>query len=513
MGVDVDVVVVGSGLNGAWAAKVLAEEGLDVLVLEAGPELDFGRDVGPAATSPGGPPATDEARARHPAASALMSFHRANAHLFADERAYPMTAPDDAPFNWIRSRQVGGRGVLWARVALRMSDHEFFASRSDGLPGVWPFGHDELAEHYAAVETRHGVLGTAGGGPALPDNVFAGPAELSPAEAHLAELVAARWPARRVIPRRVIPTAGDATPWPPFTPQGSVLGDALASGRVTVRPGTVASRVEPSADGREVTVRHLASEGGAEGAVRARAVVLAASTIESVRLLLLSSSPAHPGGLGNARDLLGRGLMDHVGLRLVGTLPAAFADAPPVAGGGYVPRFTNVPGGESTDFARGYGIIVNLQPPARRDLAVLATSGEMLPYASNRVTLDPAVRDALGLPAPHVACRLGDNELRMVEHQRATLRELADALGVQVLAFDGPLPPGTMIHECGGAPMGDSPDRSVTDPWGRVWEAPRVVVSDGACWPSGGYQNPTLTMLAATRRSALRLAGDLRAAG
>ena len=82
MGVDVDVVVVGSGLNGAWAAKVLAEEGLDVLC-SSGARARLRRDVGPAATSPG----ARDGRARAPPRPALMSFHRAK----------PTCSPTNAP--------------------------------------------------------------------------------------------------------------------------------------------------------------------------------------------------------------------------------------------------------------------------------------------------------------------------------------------------------------------------------------------------------------------------------
>ena len=257
------------------------------------------------------------------------------------------------PLQLIRSRQVGAR--CSGRASRSAADHEP-SPRAATAPGRVFFGHDELAEHYAAVETRHGCSGRRGG---LLRTTLPPPGELA-GRGPPRGAVAARWPARRVIPRRVIPRRRRHA-LAALHLQGSVLGEP--SRRVADRPawdGGLARRTER---GR---ARGDGAPPGRRGRGRSRAcaaVVLAASTIESVRLLQLvvARTPRRAGKRERPRSRP----HDHVGLRLVGTLPAAFADAPPVAEAGR-PRFTNVPGGESTDFARGYGIIVNLQPPARR---------------------------------------------------------------------------------------------------------------------------------------------------
>jgi choline dehydrogenase-like flavoprotein len=58
--------------------------------------------------------------------------------------------------------------------------------------------------------------------------------------------------------------------------------------------------------------------------------------------------------------------------------------------------------------------------------------------------------------------------------------------------------------------MGSDPATSVLDPWGRCWDAPRVVVADAACFPSGCSQNITLTIMALTARACERLASEHR---
>ena len=80
---------------------------------------------------------------------------------------------------------------------------------------------------------------------------------------------------------------------------------------------------------------------------------------------------------------------------------------------------------------------------------------------------------------------------------------MAPLLRNAVAAQDDAPPPGYYIHEVGGAPMGATEDHSVVDAWNRLWRCPNVLVVDGACWPSSGWQSPTLTMMAIARRACL----------
>ena len=75
--------------------------------------------------------------------------------------------------------------------------------------------------------------------------------------------------------------------------------------------------------------------------------------------------------------------------------------------------------------------------------------------------------------------------------------------GAAAVQDDAP-PPGYYIHEVGGAAMGHEENTSVVDRWNRLWRGPNVLVVDGACWPSSGWQSPTLTMMAITRRACLQ---------
>ena len=126
----------------------------------------------------------------------------------------------------------------------------------------------------------------------------------------------------------------------------------------------------------------------------------------------------------------------------------------------------------------------------------------MLPRPDNRVTLDPKRCDAWGIPALHIDCSHSDAELLRADDQISALRELAEVAGVAITHIaKAPAVPGTAHHECGTARMGSDPATSVLDPFNECWEARGLYVTDAACFPSQGAQNPTLTILAITARA------------
>ena len=127
---------------------------------------------------------------------------------------------------------------------------------------------------------------------------------------------------------------------------------------------------------------------------------------------------------------------------------------------------------------------------------------EMLPQPENRVTLDPGHRDAWGIPVLRIDCAHSNKELTRAHEQIAMLRELAELAGVTLDQIDATAqPPGIAVHESGTARMGRSSESSVLDRHNQCWEAQGLYVTDGACFPSQGSQNPTLTILALTARA------------
>lgn len=515
-----DAVIVGLGAAGCWAAKELAERGLRVAALEAGDLLED-RDL------PRRVPRAGYARRmlqfRRYVQARSISFHPRVSHLYVDDLRHPYSTRGGDPFLWIRGRQVGGRLHTWARMALRLGPRDFTRAREDDHGAPWPIRYPDLAPYYDRVEEFYGLRGGRDGLEDLPDGRVSREVELSPAAVRFAERVRARRPGRRVIAPRVLETSIGPLPEP--------LRAALEHGRVDLKPGSAVARVlTDRGGGRAVGVEVVNARTRERSIYAADLVVLCASAIETVRILFNSRCAAHPRGLGNTHDQLGRHVMDHNLVVATGRTPAEYRDllsaaqrarehAPLDLGAEldfYLPDVAATL--EERDFVRGFGV----QGRLSADTWGMAAFGEMLPHADNRVT--PARgRDALGIPTVNIRVRRGPNERAMIAAQKRELRALAADAGLPLAM---PLPAllrgllwravgpevgvmhlGVAIHEAGGARMGDDPTASVTDARNRLWDVPNVLVTDASCFPSTGYQNPTLTIMAVTARACALAAG------
>jgi choline dehydrogenase-like flavoprotein len=530
-----DAIVVGAGATGGVAAKVLAQRGLSVLVLDAGPQLT--PDVVASSSLIQGVRRLVNLATRKQSYQALHpGYWKANPKLFVNEQENPYSTPEDRPFYWIRGRQVGGRSLTWGGITLRLSDYEFKAASYDGYGQDWPINHSDLALYYDELERFFQVKGNCDGLPQLPDGHYSAPSELTPAEACLQELVSQHFPDRKLIASRGFPLhrPSPEQPWPRSSSLGSSLRDALATGRVTVLPNAVVSNLTFDLASRQAQgVEYVHRIDKTHHEVRGSLVIMCASTIETVRILLHSTEHYQPGGLANQSDLLGRNLMDHVSTMQFFTLPhfPQLQKSFDLSGcdSFYIPRFTNLQE-KQEDFLRGYGLwggVQRVDVPAlfRKTgsgaIGFLVGCGEVLPQAENRVQLSTDQVDAWGIPTAHIDFRWSGNERQMLDHMQRQIRELVELAGGHCLRLSELLRapfmarmlgaieersmlsarPGYYIHEVGGAPMGTSPDNSVVNPFNQCWDAPNVLVVDGACWPTSGWQNPTLTEMAITARA------------
>lgn len=546
-----DAIVVGSGIAGGWAAKELSEKGLRTLCLEAGrpidPAIDYVEHV-PAYERPfRGMGDRRHLERYQPVQRRCYACDEWSGKFFVNDLEHPYTTPDDKPFAWIRGRQVGGRSIMWGRQCYRWSDLDFEANAREGVAVDWPIRYADIAPWYDHVERFVGLQGNPEGLPQLPDGQFQTPWPLNCAEARFRDAVRTRFGRERVVTNarvailtRPLPgrqachlcgtcERGCAT-FSYFNSVHCTLPAAQATGRFTLRPFSVVHSVMFDPRTRRATgVRVIDANTRQAIEFRARVVFLCASTLESARILLNSSTPEFPEGLANSSGELGRNLMDHImGGGAFGTVPwladrKAIGNRP---GGFYVARFRNVTT-KHGDFVRGYGF----QGRAFRDGWSRGQSGagfgadfkaslirelgpwtfrvygfgEHLPSPANRVTLDPTVVDAWGIPGLRVECAYDENAKRMLKDMVVTATEMLEAAGAtDIRPIEENNPPGLVIHEMGTARMGRDPKTSVLNGWNQCWDVPNVFVTDGACMTSNGNQNPSITYMALTARAADR---------
>ena len=552
-----DVVVVGSGASGGWVAKELTEKGVEVLMLEAGPPRvparDFTEHIWPYQLKYRGFGNQKKRLEEQPVQRLCYACDDYSRQFFVNDSEHPYTFPADKPFMWIRGRQVGGKTFCWARVSYRYSDFEFQAAGRDGYGQDWPISYKDLEPYYDRVERYIGVSGSYEGLPQLPDSRFLPPMRLSCGEQVAKEIIEKRFGWKLIVDRSAnltVPLNGrpachycDECQRGCFTASyfnspSVTLPAAARTGRFHLVSDAVVSHVIMNAEGRAGGVAYIDRSTRAARDVRGKVVVLAASALESTRILLNSRSPRFPDGVGNAHGVLGHYLMDHTTLEGGGGIMTSLASSvrEPVGRpcGYIIPKYVNTVGPDrNKNFLRGYyfagdgrqelyghafstpGFGRELRDKVRSHIPYsfsVYAQGECLPRYDNFVALDPEKKDAWGIPALHINASYGENEQAMAKAMRDHLGEIMDAL-----KLDERTPPrnelnifGKNIHECGTARMGLDPKTSVLNAYNQVHEAKNVFVTDGACFVTQGCWEPTLTIMAISARAADYIAEELR---
>src|SRR6266496_4734290 len=535
-----DVIVVGSGISGGWAAKELCEKGLKVLLLERGREL----------VHPNYPTATknpwefehrlsltQEDKQKNFVQSRHYSFKEDNKHFYINDQENKYD--EIKRFDWIRGDIVGGRSMLWARACYRWSDLYFEANLKDGIAIDWPIRYKDLAPWYDYVESFIGGSGNADGLEHLADGKFLPPFEMNCVEKFFKEKVEKKFSDRHVIMGRTAnltkPVKGRGQclardlchrgcPYGAyFSTNASTMPAALATGNLTLRPHSLVNKIiydekKEKAAGVEI----VDTETKQTQEFFARIIFLNASTVATTSILLNSISSRFPNGLGNGSDQVGRNLMDHhKGLSFTASVDGFedkyyFGRRPtPI----YIPRFRNI-NKKTPGFIRGYHfggtawrgrqqnnatIGANLKEamsePGHWDMSLYAF-GECLPYADNRITLDHNKKDQWGRPVIAINCEFKKNEKAMHEDIKITGKEIMEAAGFKDIEVNGSISfPGNANHEMGTARMGRDPKTSVLNAFNRMHEVPNVFITDGSCMTSSACLNPSITYMALTARA------------
>jgi len=533
-----DAVIVGSGATGGIAALTLAEQGIKVLMIEAGPLLK-----------------REEASSHEPVdtlkrASSLIAkkhknqiqhpgYWKNNPDLYGNEKKYPYTYPKDKPFLWTQGKQVGGRSLTWGGITLRLSPSDFKPADKDGFGANWPISYDELSAHYDYVEKSFKIFGKKDNLEQIPNGNYIGEVPLTESELIFGNHVKSKLNFPFVQSRGFDKNASiKEKDWPKSSSLGSSLKKALKTGNVQILPNHLVESFQTNKETEMASkIRIINTKNGLKRELNCDLILLCASTISSLRILLNSEKESCESGFVDTSGKLGRYLMDHISISKFFSishkenLSKKSFDQAPLSGAGsfFIPFGTKFP--NETDFIRGYGIwgaIDRLGIPAflkkedNESIGFLISHGEVLPRKENRVSLSNK-SDQWDIPIPKIEFAWSDNEFKMIKHMTNTMLKAINCSGGQVkdlksmlkipfinviennsIALSGEIPPpGYYIHEVGGAPMGLKEEDSVLDKWNRLWRCKNVFVLDGACWPTSSWQSPTLTMMAISRRACL----------
>jgi choline dehydrogenase-like flavoprotein len=571
-----DAVVVGSGAAGGMAAYVLTTHGFKVLLLEAGKYEDTSKILHsmewPYDHPRRGvmPPdyhalTLNEYNVRQSPYAQNSQYTKVQSYvqgwsgtdysktLVVDEKENPYTG---TRYAWVRSRAVGGKTNIWGRLALRLSDYDFKAKDRDGYGENWPISYADIEPYYDKVDLYLGISGHPENLPWLPDGKFQRPIKLTYAELHMRETL--KGMNRVLTPYRAGVTTdglkhnkyrsrcygrgacnrhvGGCDIHAAFDSPTGLIRPAWDTGNLTMRTNATVYEVTVDKDtGKATGVSFLDSGTRQSYQVKAKTVIMAASTLESARLLLLSKSPQYPNGIANSSGHVGHNFCEHMmGPSVAGFMkemvgkPRTNDDGKP--GSFYIPRFRNLDGPRS-DFLRGYGyegssgttmFPSSVSTPGFgeeykkhvRDYAGatidIGAFGEVLARYENFVDIDPTVKDAWGIPVLRFNYEFGENERKMAKDMAVAGREMFEAAKFEILsASDAMLPQGWSIHELGTARMGNDPKTSVVNQFQQCHDVKNLLVVDGSTHVNASCQNPTWTIMALCWRSCDHLADQL----
>ena len=490
-----DIVIIGTGMGGGTLARALKDSGLKILLLERGSML----------------PVEPE----NQSASALFIENRYKAKEFW------IDAKTGQPYKPGVHYWVGGNTKVFGAAFPRLRPQDFDdLEHEGGTSPAWPVSYDDLEPYYGIVERWYWVHGEAGIDPTEGRRSSPYPHPPVPADPYMLDLAdRMRQIGLHPFPLPIgidLQTGGkcircgtcDAFPCM-YDAKGDAdvcgVRPALASGNVELQTDTYVRRLITDKRGKKVTGIETDRNGVFE-TITAGTVVVACGAVNSAALLLRSANDAHPRGLANASDRVGRNYMVHNNAVLIainprranptifqksmaindfyfsgpdysyplGNLqPVGKIQAPMLKGS--VPRVPNVVLGQIAGHSTDWWVM-----------------SEDLPDPDNRVTLgaDGAIR-VNWTPNNTVTHR------KFIDVSRDVFREAGYKVMInRVMGIE------TNSHQVGTLRFGVDPATSVLDPYCKAHDLDNLYVMDASFFPSSTAVNPALTIGAQAVRMA-----------
>jgi gluconate 2-dehydrogenase alpha chain len=526
-----DVIIIGSGAGGATVARTLARAGQKVLVLEIGDNYFPGLD------DPAGlhPPLFSNDELKLQIRGMIQQDPVVEPRTFRGDTSSARTLVGDVNF---LPRNVGGAAVHADMKYPRFRPTDFQLGTLLGpIAGAnfadWPVDYDTLERFYVEIEQAVGVQGGEGDAADPFAPAKSKPYPMPPGLPMLSNTILANAAASLGYHPFPYPTAVTSRPYrgrpacvdcgfcsgygcpihAKCSPAVTLLRDALLTGNCQVRFNSAVMKLTANGGGTAITGVVYLDPSGAMQTVSADRYVLAASAAESARLLLLS------GGLGNSSGMVGCNLMFHFQTIVVGVLQDrvhghrgrsvthGFSDFRGTPGdpdhpmGGIIECGTSSDLiGEAKNYAQQLAQIGNplksllAQSPLRDKLIAMTMQAEDAPQVTNRVDLDPDVKDVFGRPALRVTYASHAWETATRELYVPKMLAIMKAAGAQFGLVNPPDVPSQSRHVMGTLRMGDDPATSVCDRTGKLHDLGNLYAADGSLFPTSSGFNPTCTL-------------------
>jgi choline dehydrogenase-like flavoprotein len=495
-----DVLIVGTGAAGGMMAQVLAEQGLSILILEAGARLNPRQDY-----------KNDE-------------LYMAN--LF--NWPWPITVKGEFPIIPATNYGVGGTTQHYGGYSVRFHESDFQAKSRDGVADDWPITFKDLEPYYQKAEKIIGVAGEN-------KNPFEPPRGPYPMPPHRWHYWASKYLQKgcdqlgiKLLKPPLAITSEVYDKRPPcnycgFCQQGCMISAKYSSIAVSIPKAEAkgaklvtrafVTRILTTKDKKRVEgVIYIDRTTGKEKRAKAKVVIIAANGIQTPRLLLLSD------GLANSSGMVGKNYMVHVQQMVWGIFDEPIRAYRGMSVAGMIQDFYET--NPKNPFVRGYlltgatfgpagvAVVSELWGKKLKDfmrqyahMACLATFGDDLPYEGNTVTLDPQIKDEFGLPVPRVTHKFLENDLAIKEAAYKKSQEILEASGAKSTFRDeGGQHFG--LHTMGTCRMGKDPKNSVTNSFGQTHDIKNLFLAGSSIFVTASPAPPTLTIQALALRAA-----------
>lgn len=488
-----DIAIIGSGPGGGTLFHAAADAGADVLLVERGgfiPQEPENWDV-----------------------RAVFDSARYRAHDY-------WLDGNGARFRPGIYYNVGGSSKLWGACLTRFRAEDFETLQlPDGVSPAWPFSYQSLAPYYTKAEQLYEVHGTIGDDPTAPpqDPLPLPPVAHEPVIAGVFESFRDQGLHPYVLPLGIDRHDGgscvrcrtcDGFPCRVRAKNDAEIQcvrPAMAAPNARLAIDTRVEKLLTSASGDRVVAAE-AYRGRERIRIEADRFVVSCGAANSAALLLRSRNAAHPTGLANSSDQIGRNYMQHQYSAIMAVHPLRRTELVYQKTVGindfYLPK-ADRPYALGNIQALGKlqaGMLTADMPWMPRPLMTYLTdrstdwwtTTEDLPDPSNRVTLtsDGGIQLTYRRTSPKA------------QRELTTLAKRALRRAGFPLVFARTMPLATTSAQCGTARAGTDPRSSVVDPLCRSHDIDNLYVVDSSFFPSAGALNPGLTIAAQALRVA-----------